>query len=123
MITIHTQNYGLKVILHDEFTLQDFQKLEEALLQTNDLQHLPDLLLDLSALKDFTVDMAFEHLRFLRKHARHFGRTAVVVSDIWIRLGTHVANLFTLYHPKYFNDVDSAEKWLQQSTTKSKSIV
>lgn len=114
MILIHEEGYGLKVVLHDEFTLQDFQKLEEALLKTRELAHLPDLLLDLSELKDFTVDMAFEHLRFLRKHSHHFGRTAIVVSDIWIRLGSHLANLLTLYHPKYFDDVGSAENWLKQ---------
>lgn len=114
MISIHKQDYGLHVVLHDDFTLKDFQKLEEALLKTGEQTHLPNLLLDLSELKDFTVDMALEHLRFLRKHAHHFGRTAIVVSDIWIRLGTHLANLLTLYHPKYFHDVNSAQNWLAQ---------
>jgi len=58
MISIREQSYGLNVALYNEFTLDDFRQLEEALLAAKQKVHLPDILLDLSMLKDFTIDMA-----------------------------------------------------------------
>lgn len=122
MISIQQQNYGLNVILHDEFTLADFRQLEEALLKAIGQVQLPNLLLDLSQMKDFTIDMALEHLRFLRQHAHDFGRTAIIVNDIWIRLGARFANLLTLQRPKYFHGRHTAQKWLEQSMQNSDVI-
>ena len=58
MISIREQSYGLNVALYNEFTLDDFRQLESALLESKQKIHLPDILLDLSMLKDFTIDMA-----------------------------------------------------------------
>ncbi|PIT53824.1 hypothetical protein BHC44_05370 [Snodgrassella alvi] len=119
MISIHEQSYGLSVVLHNEFTLGDFRQLQEALLKAIEQVQFPNLLLDMSQMKDFTVDMALEHLRFLRQHAHDFGRTAIIVDDIWIRLGAQFANLLTLQRPKYFNDKHTAQKWLEQNIQNS----
>lgn len=121
MISIQEQSYGLNVILDNEFTLEDFQLLEQALLNTSQHIHHPDLLLDLSKLKDFTIDMAFEELRFLRRHANAFGRSAIVVNDIWIKLAARLGNLLTFRHSKYFNDHLSAEQWLLSQREDKKS--
>jgi hypothetical protein len=64
-------------------------------------------------LKDFTIDMAFEQLKFMRQHEEDFGRIAIVVDDVWIRFGTHISSLLTQQHPKYFDDAASAQAWLQ----------
>ncbi len=112
MISIREQDYGLNVALYNEFTLEDFREFENAALDAVVRVHRPDLLLDLSMLKDFTIDMAYEQLKFLRKHDGDFGRIAIVVDDVWIRLGTHISSLLTQQHPKYFDDVASAQKWL-----------
>ncbi|MDF7676116.1 STAS/SEC14 domain-containing protein [Neisseriaceae bacterium ESL0693] len=112
MISIREQSYGLNVVLYNEFTLDDFCLLEQALLQSSQHVHRPDLLLDLSLMTDFTIDMAFEQLRFLRQHADDFGRTAIVVNDIWIQLGARIGNLLTLQHARYFSDNANAQKWL-----------
>ena len=50
MISIREQSYGLNVALYNEFTLDDFRQLEEALLAAKQKVHLPDILLDLSML-------------------------------------------------------------------------
>ena len=70
MISIREQSYGLNVALYNEFTLDDFRQLEEALLAAKQKVHLPDILLDLSMLKDFTIDMAVEQIKFLKGHIR-----------------------------------------------------
>ena len=112
MISISEQSYGLNVALFNEFTLEDFRLFEDALLQASQKVHRPDVLLDLSMLNDFTLDMAVEHLRFVRAHEADFGRIAIVVDDIWIKLGAHISSLLTQQHPKYFDDAASAQQWL-----------
>jgi hypothetical protein len=117
MISIREQHYGLNVALYNEFTLEDFRLFEEALMNISGKVHRPDILLDLSMLKDFTVDMAMEQLRFVRNHEDDFGRIAIVVDDIWIKLGAHISNLLTQQHPKYFEDAASAQAWLLEDAS------
>ena len=98
--------------LFNEFTLADFKLFEEALLKRSiEIGH-PHVLLNLSELKDFTLDMALEELRFARAHAKDFGRVAVVVSDVWIKLAAHLAGLVTHGHSQYFDNVEAAQAWL-----------
>ena len=118
MISIREQSYGLNVALYNEFTLEDFQELEQALLACKQRIHLPDILLDLSMLKDFTIDMAVEQIKFLNQHETDFGRAAVVTDDIWIKLGARLSSLLTTQHPKYFNDAAEAQAWLLESNSK-----
>ena len=106
MISIREQSYGLNVALYNEFTLEDFQELEQALLACKQRIHLPDILLDLSMLKDFTIDMAVEQIKFLN------------TDDIWIKLGARLSSLLTNQHPKYFNDAAEAQAWLLESNSK-----
>ena len=108
MISIREQSYGLNVALYNEFTLDDFRQLEEALLAAKQKVHLPDILLDLSMLKDFTIDMA----------ETDFGRVAVITDDIWIKLGARLSSLLTNQHPKYFSDAAEAQAWLLASNLK-----
>ncbi len=112
MISIREQHYGLNVALYNEFSLEDFQEFEQAVLDCLHKVHRPDILLDLSMLKDFTVDMAMEQLRFMNSHESDFGRIAIVVDDLWIRLAAHISSLLTRQHPKYFDDAAAAQSWL-----------
>ena len=112
MISIREQSYGLNVALYNEFTLEDFRELEQAILQAVGRVHRPDPLLDLSMLKDFTIDMAWEQLKFVNAHDKDFGRIAVVVDDIWIKFASHISDLLTRTHPKYFDTAAEAQAWL-----------
>lgn len=115
MISIREQSYGLDIALYNEFTLEDFRAFEEAAQAAVKRVHRPDVLMDLSMLKDFTIDMAVEQLKFLREHEDEFGRIAIVVDDVWIKLGTHIAGLLTRQRPKYFDDAAKAQAWLQEA--------
>ncbi|GGY26399.1 STAS/SEC14 domain-containing protein [Paludibacterium paludis] len=112
MISIREQDYGLDVALFNEFTLADFKLFEEALLKRLAEHGKPDVLLDLGELKDFTLDMALEELRFVRDHSDAFGRVAIVVDDVWIRLAVHIAGLMSRSRPEYFDTVEEAQAWL-----------
>ncbi len=119
MISIREQSYGLNVALFNEFTLSDFQELEAAIEAVAAKVHRPDLLLDLTMLRDFTLDMAWEQLKFVHEHKDDFGRIAVVTDDVWIRLGGILSDLLTRQHPKYFDDAATAQEWLLQDLSDS----
>lgn len=117
MISIREQDYGLDVALFNEFTLADFTLFEEALMKRVEERGKPNILLDLTELKDFTLDMALEELKFVRAHEKDFGRIAIMVTDIWIKLGAHISGLLTHTNTEYFEDVKAAQKWLEQQVT------
>lgn len=114
MISIREQDYGVDAALFNEFTLADFKLLEAALLKRHNEQGKLDVLLDLTELKDFTLDMALEELRFVRAHENTFGRIAIVVTDVWIRLAAHMASLLSYSHAEYFDTVEEAQAWLHR---------
>ena len=112
MISIREQDYGLDVALFNEFTLADFKLLEAALLKRAEEQGRPDVLLDLSGMKDFTLDMALEEVRFMRAHENDFGRFAIVADDVWVSLATHLSGLLTHARAQHFETVEEAQAWL-----------
>ena len=112
MISIRKQSYGLNVALFNEFTLDDFKLLEQSVLEVLEELEQPDLLLDLSLMKDFTIDMAWEQIRFTRQHIGEFGLLAIVVNDWWIELGARLSNILSLQHAKYFKTAKEAQAWL-----------
>lgn len=112
MISIRQQSYGLNVALFNEFTVEDFKLLEQSVLEVLEEREQPDLLLDLSLMQDYTIDMAWEQIRFTRQHVGEFGLIAVVVNDWWIELGARLSNLLALQHAKYFKTAEEAQKWL-----------
>ena len=112
MISIREQDYGLDVALFNEFSLADFKLFEDALVKRVAEQGKPDVLLDLTELVDFTLDMAIEEVKFVRAHEQDFGRIALVVSDVWIKLAAHIAGLLSHNHLEYFDTVEEAQAWL-----------
>ncbi len=114
MISIRPQDFGLDVALYNEFTLADFKSLEAALLDRFNSQAKPNVLIDMSEVVDFTIDMAVEELRFVRAHEKHFGRIAVVVKDNWIKLAAHIAGLLSGdTDVMYFDSAESAREWVE----------
>ena len=107
-------SYGLLVRFSGNLTLTEFRQFESALLKRVHEVHRPDILLDLSELEDFTLDMAWEQIRFVRAHEQDLGRMAVVVNDTWMKLGARIANIITATRPKYFSTVEAARLWLNE---------
>lgn len=113
MITIEHTPYGLDVSLFSEFTLHDFKEMEQAVLECVQKGEKPSVLVDLTQVMDFTIDMALEELKFMRAHEHDFHRIAVAVSDTWMKLAAHLAGLLTHTEVQYFDDSASARRWLE----------
>lgn len=116
MITIeHAQSAdgGLLIAaVFGEFTLADYEEFEADVLKAlESAQARVDLLLDLRDMTGFTVDLAWEEIRFARQHPRDFRRIAVVTTSMWISWSAWVSRLFVDAAFHVFDNFDEARAW------------
>jgi hypothetical protein len=112
MITIdHTQRL-VTVAVMGEFTLDDFREFEEYVLTDGRFDGTLDLLFDLTEMADFTVDMAWEEIKFSRIHGGDFRRIAVVTDSQWVAWSTWLEQLFVSTDLRAFDDPAEARTWL-----------
>lgn len=114
MITIsnETENLVIATVL-GEFTLADFQELEKAAEYTLKFKGHASLLVDLRDMLDFTVDVAWQEIRFARQHPRDFDKIAVVTGDQWLQWSAWLTRLFTEAEIQVFDDYDAALAWMR----------
>lgn len=114
MITINNQEAG-KVIasVFGEFTLKDFQELENAVEHALKFQGSANLLVDLRDMLGFTLDVAWEEIRFTRQHARDFDRIALVAGSEWQEWSAWLTRIFTEADMQVFEAYEPAEAWIK----------
>jgi hypothetical protein len=61
----------------------------------------------------YTLDVAWEELKFTRSHAREFGRVAVVTDSQWIAWLAWLESLFTDAEIEVFASYDDALAWVR----------
>lgn len=112
MIVIEGQNDRLKVHVYGELALADYREFEKAV--TGGLKTAPkvQLLIDLTKMAGFTVDVAWEDIRFTRAHAHDFRRIAVVTDSQWLGWIGWLSAAFTDAEVETFETVADAEAWL-----------
>lgn len=111
---ITTEEYGplITVTVLGEFTLGDFREFEDLVLARLSHGDTPDLLLDLREMADFTVDMAWEEIKFSRSHGGDFRRIAVLTHSQWVAWSAWLEQLFVSADLRVFEDEDEARAWL-----------
>ena len=114
MITINNQEpeHIIAVVL-GEFTLKDFQELESAVDLALKFQGSASLLVDLRDMAGFTLDVAWEEIRFTRQHASDFERIALVADSEWQEWSALLTRLFTEADLQVFEDYDQALVWVK----------
>ena len=111
MISIEEDQELLKVHIMGEFTVSDFKELEDAV--TGELKLTPKikLLLDLTQMSGFTIDMAWEDIKFTREHAHDFQRIAIISGDQWTTWMSWLNSAFTDAEMRIFADETEASAW------------
>jgi len=114
MITIEQTDNLVNVAVLGEFTVADFKTFEEQskykLKSTGEL----DLLFDLRAMLDYTVDVAWEEIKFFSSEHNHdFSKIAVVTSDQWITWQAWLSRIFVDADIRVFTDYEEAQAWVQ----------
>ncbi len=114
MITTEARGSLLAITVLGEFTLADFKEFEDLVLGKVSHGATPDLLFDLREMAGFTVDMAWEEIKFSRSHGGDFRRIAVITDSQWVTWSAWLEQLFVSADLRVFDDQGEAMAWLSE---------
>lgn len=115
MITIEQTDNLVNAAVIGEFTLADFKTFEEQSLYKLKSPGELNLLFDLRGMVDYTVDVAWEEIKFFsREHNHDFSKIAVVTDDQWLTWQAWVSRLFVDADIRAFADYDEAQAWVKE---------
>jgi len=112
MITTEHGNGLVSVSVFGEFELADYKEFEELVLYKLKFEGKQDLLMDLRKMTGFTIDVAWEEIRFSREHKKDFGRIAIITDDQWVTWSAWISQLFVDADVQVFDDEDDARQWV-----------
>lgn len=117
MITTYHQGSLVSIAVFGEFTLADFKEFEEAVRQDVQLGGQVSLLVDLRQMADFTLDVAWEEIKFSRQHLHDFRRIAVLTESQWVAWSAWLSQAFVDADLRVFGDEADARAWLDMNET------
>ncbi|QEL64274.1 hypothetical protein OTERR_07980 [Oryzomicrobium terrae] len=115
MIVTDHQPGRVTVNVYGEFTLADYRELEELVNFKVQFEGPVDLLLNLSEMAGFTLDLAWEEVKFARQHAADFRRIAVVSSSQWVAWSAWLNRTFVEAEIAVFDSASDANIWLGEA--------
>jgi len=114
MITIEQTENLVNVAVLGEFTIADFKTFEEQTLYKLKSPGELDLLFDLRAMVSYTLDVAWEEIKFFRReHNHYFTKIAVVTDNQWITWQALLSRIFVDADIRVFTDYEEAKDWVQ----------
>ncbi len=114
MITIKQTNHLVNVAVLGEFTIADFKAFEQQSLEKLAVPGTINLLFDLRAMVNYTLDVAWEEIKFFsREHNHDFSKIAVVTSDQWLTWQAWLSRLFVDADIRVYTDYAEALDWVQ----------
>lgn len=115
MITTAVQGNLVSVSVIGEFTLNDYKEFEQQVSFDIQFQGGVNLLLDLRDMIRYTLDVAWEEVRFAHEHRYDFRKIAVVTSDEWMIWLAWLNRLFVDAEIRVFDEPGIALEWLQSA--------
>ena len=113
MITIEEAGNVISIAVFGEFTLADYKEFEEQVLFKSRINGKVNVLFDWRDMLSYTVDVAWEDIKFIRKHGREFNRVAIITENQWQAWGAWVSNLFVDADIRVFKDYAEAKAWAE----------
>jgi hypothetical protein len=112
MIVVNEKKDLLEMNVYGELTLADYRGFEEAV--GRELKTAPKikLLLDLTQMTGYTLDVAWEEVKFTRAHAHDFQRIAIVSETQLAPWLSWVSAAFSDAEARIFDNRDPAIAWL-----------
>ncbi|MCB1960028.1 MAG: STAS/SEC14 domain-containing protein [Rhodocyclaceae bacterium] len=115
MITTEHGPNLVEVTVLGEFTLADYKEFEQLVNYKIKFEGAVNLLIDLREMAGFTIDVAWEEIRYSREHKHDFGKIAVITEDQWATWSAWVSQLFVDADVQVFASADDARDWLDES--------
>lgn len=112
MIVTDHQPGRVSVTVYGEFSLADYKEFEDLVNYKVRFEGPVDLFFDLRQMADFTLDLAWEELKFSRTHAHNFNRIAVITDSQWVTWAAWLSQIFVDADMQIFTDADEATAWL-----------
>jgi hypothetical protein len=114
MIVIEHQPHLVSATVFGDFTLKDYHEFEALVDYKTRFEGKISLLFDLRQMLHFTLDVAWEEIRFSRQHAHDFDRIAVLTDDQWVTWTAWLSQLFVDADVQVFTEETDAHQWLAQ---------
>ena len=112
MIKLDVNNNQIAVSVMGQFTLEDYREFEQAVCYGIQFQGTVNVLFDLRDMLSYSVDVAWEELKFSREHKNDFGRVAILTGDQWVAWSMWINRLFMSADITLFDDLDAAQAWV-----------
>lgn len=112
MITIDHKDNLVSVTVLGEFSLTDYREFEELVNYKIKFQGPVNLLFDLREMAGFTLDVAWEELKFSRQHSHDFGRIAVLTDSQWVGWSAWLSQIFVDAEMRVMEDEQEARAWI-----------
>ena len=112
MISTDHKDNLVAVTVFGEFTLADYREFEELVNYKVQFVGSVDLLFDLREMAGFTLDVAWEEIKFSREHAQDFRRIAILTEDQWITWSAWISQLFVEAEVQVFSSNEDARAWI-----------
>ena len=117
MITTEHGPNLVEVAVMGEFTLADYKEFEQLVNYKIKFEGEVNLLIDLREMAGFTIDVAWEEIRYSREHKHDFGKIAIITEDQWATWSAWVSQMFVDADVQVFADEAEARAWLADEET------
>ena len=116
MVAIDHSGKLVTVTVLGEFVLADYKEFEDMVRATLAPGGRVSLLFDLRQMAGFTLDVAWEDIKYTRGHPNDFDKIAVVTRSEWVIWSAWLSQMFINADLQVFDDDDEARGWLEQDT-------
>jgi hypothetical protein len=116
MISIQHEDKLTIVGVYGEFNVSDYRQFEKEVGAQLKARGRLNLLIDLTGMLEYTVDVALEDIRFAREHAKDIGRIAIISNEDLVAWMALLTSLFIDADIKVFDAEDIAREWLAQGS-------
>jgi len=115
MITTNYKQGIVSVAVFGEFTLADFKEFEDLVIFEIKSDGPISLFFDLRQMADFTLDVAWEEIKFSREHPHDFRRIAVLTDSQWVTWSAWLSQIFVDADLRVFGEEAEAQAWLEET--------
>jgi hypothetical protein len=112
MISIEDRKGLVIAAVFGQFTIDDYKRFEEAVSFHIKFDGHVDLLMDLRDMTGFTLDVAWEELKFNRAHPNDFRRVGIVTQSQWVAWSAWLSRAFVNAEVEVFESFELASDWV-----------